>query len=95
MLQKQKNFLKNKNNLLVKLSIFFIIEIYRKKIKPFRIKINNKKQKITICSFYPDCSEYGILALRKYGFFKGWYKTIKRISKCTTYKHKDSCVDYP
>lgn len=34
------------------------------------------------CRFYPSCSEYGILALRKFGLFKGMWLIIKRISKC-------------
>lgn len=34
------------------------------------------------CRFTPTCSQYGIDALRKYGFFKGLYKTIHRIARC-------------
>lgn len=34
------------------------------------------------CRFYPTCSEYSIQALRKYGLFKGLWKSIKRIFKC-------------
>ena len=34
------------------------------------------------CRFYPTCSEYSIQALRKYGFIKGLWKSIKRIFKC-------------
>jgi len=81
---------KNKNNLFVRMSIWMIKKIYRKKIKP-----SLKKRKNTICSFYPSCSEYSVLALNKYGFFKGWYKSIKRILKCNKYKHDESCIDYP
>ncbi len=79
-----------RNNFLVKFSIWIIKNFYRKYIKPYL-----KKKKNVLCSFYPDCSEYGILALQKYGFFKGWYKSINRMLRCTTYKHKKSCVDYP
>ncbi|MFH1175011.1 MAG: membrane protein insertion efficiency factor YidD [archaeon] len=78
------------NNPLVLFSIWGIKSIYRRMISPLR-----NRRRYTVCSFYPSCSEYGILALKKYGFFIGWYRTIKRIKKCTTYKHKDSCVDYP
>ena len=34
------------------------------------------------CRFYPTCSNYFIQALEKYGFFKGSYLGIKRISRC-------------
>jgi uncharacterized protein len=34
------------------------------------------------CRFYPTCSQYAILALEKYGFFKGSFLAIKRILKC-------------
>jgi uncharacterized protein len=34
------------------------------------------------CRFYPTCSQYAILALEKYGFFKGSFLAIKRIIKC-------------
>lgn len=94
MLQKTQNFSK-KNNLFVIFSIWFIEIIYRKIIKQIRKKYNLRKKRINVCSFYPSCSEYGIIALKKYGFIKGWLMTIKRISKCTKYQHEKSCVDYP
>ena len=34
------------------------------------------------CRFYPTCSQYSIQAFRKYGFLKGLWLTIKRVSKC-------------
>lgn len=34
------------------------------------------------CRFYPSCSEYSREVFIKYGFFKGFYKSIKRISRC-------------
>ena len=34
------------------------------------------------CRYLPTCSEYSIEALREYGFFKGFYKSIKRILSC-------------
>lgn len=92
---KLQNISNPKNNPLVKLSIWGIKVVYRKYIKILKAKRNFKKKKITICSFHPTCSEYGILALRKYGFFIGWIKTINRITRCNTYQHIGSCVDYP
>ncbi len=34
------------------------------------------------CRFYPTCSQYSIQAFKKYGFLKGLWLTIKRVSKC-------------
>ena len=34
------------------------------------------------CRHSPTCSEYGIIALKKYGVFKGTFLTAKRIIKC-------------
>lgn len=40
------------------------------------------------CRFYPTCSNYAIEAITKYGFFKGWYLSIKRIIKCNPFGKK-------
>lgn len=85
-----KQDISKKNNILVYISILFIQKVYRKKIKPIL-----KKKRNLLCSFYPDCSSYGILALKKYGFFLGWAKTINRIAHCKSYQHEKSCIDYP
>jgi len=34
------------------------------------------------CRFIPTCSEYSILAFKKYGFCVGLVKTIYRIIRC-------------
>lgn len=34
------------------------------------------------CRYNPTCSQYGIEALKKYGFFKGSWLTLKRIGRC-------------
>ena len=39
------------------------------------------------CRFEPSCSTYMIMALRKYGFFVGVYKGLKRIGRC----HPPNC----
>lgn len=44
------------------------------------------------CLFKPSCSEYTILALRKYGFIVGWSKSFSRIYKC---KQPNGGIDYP
>jgi hypothetical protein len=34
------------------------------------------------CRFVPSCSQYAIQALQKYGFIKGSWLAVKRISRC-------------
>lgn len=34
------------------------------------------------CRFTPTCSTYGLQAFKKYGVWKGFMLTVKRISKC-------------
>jgi len=34
------------------------------------------------CRFYPSCSQYSYLAIKKYGLLKGLWRGTKRLSKC-------------
>lgn len=34
------------------------------------------------CRFIPTCSQYGIIAFKRYGFRKGFILTAKRIIRC-------------
>ena len=34
------------------------------------------------CRFVPTCSEYGLIAFKRYGFVKGFKLTVKRLAKC-------------
>jgi len=34
------------------------------------------------CRFTPTCSHYSMEAFKKYGIFKGFWLTVKRISRC-------------
>lgn len=69
-------------------SVFiFLLGQYKNLISPLLMK------KIK-CRFYPSCSEYSKLALKKYGFFEGVRKTMSRLLRCNKY-NLDSCIDYP
>lgn len=37
------------------------------------------------CRFYPTCSEYGLIAIRRFGAVKGGYLTLWRILRCNPY----------
>ena len=47
------------------------------------------------CKFYPTCSNYAIEALRKYGFFKGFYLSVSRILKCNPWNKNCGCDPVP
>jgi hypothetical protein len=34
------------------------------------------------CRFYPTCSQYMLQAVEKFGFFKGLWLGLKRLSRC-------------
>ncbi|MGV8906802.1 MAG: membrane protein insertion efficiency factor YidD [Acetobacterium sp.] len=58
---------------MLKKILIIIIRGYQKFLSPL---LGNN------CRFSPTCSEYFILAVEKYGFFKGIYLGGKRIIKC-------------
>ena len=54
------------------------------------IKLITTYQKIPgpwhkLCRYTPTCSNYAIEAINKYGFMKGWYKSIRRIIRCNPF----------
>jgi putative membrane protein insertion efficiency factor len=51
----------------------FLIKVYQYAISPL---LGPK------CRFTPTCSSYALQAFKKYGLFKGFWLTIKRISRC-------------
>ncbi len=46
----------------------------------------------TACRFEPSCSNYMLLAIKKYGFWRGFFKGIKRVFRC---HYPNGGVDYP
>lgn len=54
------------------------------------IKLIEQYQKIPFnshsrCKYIPTCSNYAIVVLNDFGFFKGTFLTIKRILKCNPF----------
>ena len=45
------------------------------------------------CRFYPSCSEYAILSIRKDGALKGCFKSAWRLLRCNPFTKGG--VDYP
>lgn len=61
-----------------------MIELYRNYISPL---------KKPCCRFYPTCSQYAILAIKKYGALRGTIKAVWRILRCNPFGKGG--VDYP
>jgi len=77
------------NNILSKIAIYLI-----KKIGHGRVGDCYKRKHYIICRFYPSCSNYSIMAFKKYGFFKGIVLTYRRIRRCIP-ENTESCIDFP
>ncbi|MCH5185715.1 MAG: membrane protein insertion efficiency factor YidD [Oscillospiraceae bacterium] len=67
---------------MLKKILIFLIKFYRYCISPYK--------GTACCRFIPTCSEYALLAVEKYGAFKGSYLALKRILKCHPF-HKGGC----
>ena len=50
-----------------------LIKFYRRFLSPL---------KPPVCRFVPTCSEYGLIAIERHGFWKGSWYLLKRIAKC-------------
>ena len=58
--------------------MLFLVSFYRRRVSPLFPPS---------CRFYPTCSEYAMIALKRYGFAKGTWLAIKRICRCNPW-HK-------
>ena len=64
-----------KINIILAIPFIYLIKLYRLFISPM-IGSN--------CRYSPTCSQYGIIALKKYGVFRGSILTAKRIARCNS-----------
>lgn len=51
----------------------FLVKAYQYSISPL---LGN------CCRFYPSCSSYTIDALNQFGYIRGFFLTLRRISRC-------------
>ena len=58
---------------LLALPFILLIQFYRKAISPWTPPS---------CRFTPTCSQYGLEAFKRYGLFKGFWLTVKRLARC-------------
>lgn len=54
-------------------AVIGLIRFYQKAVSPYLPPS---------CRYYPTCSEYALLAIRKYGVVKGGWLGVKRILRC-------------
>ena len=67
-------------------SLLLVVVLFAKHIAIWLVKVyqNLAPDKVrNRCLFEPSCSNYMILALEKYGFFRGLAKGIGRLMRCT------------
>jgi uncharacterized protein len=50
-------------------------------------------QDLTVCTFTPSCSEFGILSVKKYGVVKGGIMTMDRLTRCNGLSPQNYEVD--
>ena len=62
----------------IKLCVLGLIYIYKMFISPVIPKS---------CKFTPTCSSYMILAIKRFGIFRGFFIGFKRILKCNPKSH--------
>lgn len=60
-------------NLAIEYSFLLLIRIYQYLLSPLLG---------ASCRYTPTCSEYGVIALKKHGPFKGSWLTLKRLMRC-------------
>ena len=65
--------------------LIWIINIYRKYLSGLK--------RYPTCRYIPTCSEYAVLAIEKYGAFRGTLKAIYRVLRCNPFSKGG--VDYP
>lgn len=71
-----------------------VIVIKLDKILIWLVKVYQSRARIETrlrCCFQPSCSDYAILAIKKYGAIRGSIKAFRRIKRCSP----PGGVDYP
>lgn len=73
---------------------FFVFAVALKYILIWLVRVYQRYAKAETrlkCCFTPSCSEYAILAIKKYGALVGVIKTANRLFRC----HPPGGIDYP
>lgn len=60
----------------------------------YKYQNNKKENHVCTCIFYPSCSNYAIMALKKYNVFRSLYLILKRIYRCDSSRNIGG-IDFP
>jgi len=52
-------------------------------IEQYRRHVSPRLQGMVRCRFQPSCSAYGLEAVKRYGAFRGGWRAVKRVARCT------------
>ena len=69
-----------------------------KQLELFLIKVYQKTVSQTCkgkCRLRPTCSNYALIAINRFGFFKGNFLILKRLLKCANKKNKNLTDNVP
>jgi putative membrane protein insertion efficiency factor len=55
-----------------------LIRLYRVTLGPFFALMSG-------CRFRPTCSEYGMTAIERFGWRRGWWLALRRIGRCNPF----------
>lgn len=61
--------------------LFFLIRAYQIIFSPFVHPLFRSS-----CAFFPSCSEYGLVAIKKHGVFKGGALAFLRVLRCYPFR---------
>lgn len=68
------------------------IKLYQSTFSPDHSALG-KGDPLRGCKYYPSCSNYGIVALQKYGFISSLPRILWRVLRCNPWSHGG--VDHP
>ena len=63
-------------------------------IRSYQLSLSKVLRRWLVCRFYPSCSEYAVLSIKKYGIIKGLRNAIKRLKRCRP-DNFETCIDLP
>lgn len=63
-------------------------------VRWYQRRLSRHTARVVECRFYPSCSEYAVLALRRHGARRGTSLAVRRWVGCSP-RNTRSCIDFP